>query len=61
MGRRPIERLEGDLRPVYRQLQALLPRHAACASWDRLADRIGEVRDTTAPPTPVLQRELGGS
>ncbi|WP_372502432.1 hypothetical protein P7L66_13670 [Tistrella mobilis] len=58
MGRQPIERLPGDLRPVYKQLQALLPRHPACASWDRLADHFGKIRRNT-PTTPVLQRALG--
>ncbi|WP_413207953.1 hypothetical protein [Rhodospirillum sp. A1_3_36] len=58
MGQKPITRLAGDLRPVYRQFQALLPRHPACASWDRLADSIGKVRRGT-PTASVLQRELG--
>lgn len=62
MGRKPIERMNGDLRPVYRLFQHLLPRHRACSSKVMLAWELTQILfegRKVAIQMPNLERELG--
>lgn len=63
MGRQSVTKLKGDLRPVYRQLQRLMPRHRASASWERLSEGLNQLlhpgRKSELQSSNV-QRELGG-